>query len=302
MPVEIDLGVSSPVLYADLLRHFTLSGSCRRLNDRAFQAGGLRFTRLGEDDALDSLEPEPDPDSFVYLDDRYERVKAGAQMGWRTVWLNREGEILSDELPVQDGECHSFSDLPKLTSLQHKPTLRQCRAWWDEWELPENIRRHSQTVAWGAYALAVMMLRRGSDLDPILVHRGGLLHDIDKIATLKGQAVHGGPGADFLLKKGYPKMADIVRGHIMGRILAPDADARPWEGKLVFFVDKLVEGEEIVPFNQRLAALKKRYPAFRTTMEKAEAGVWALSDQICSILSIPNHEKLISTLIKLKDN
>ena len=68
-----------------------------------------------------------------------------------------------------------------------------------------------------------------------------------------------------------------------------------WEDRLVFFCDKLVEQDRIVPFDVRLRALQARYPGFREVMAQAEPYVWALSDQICSILSIPSHENLIST-------
>jgi len=134
------------------------------------------------------------------------------------------------------------------------------------------------------------------EIDPILTHRGGLLHDLDKIETLRLSGAHGKKAAAFIEKKGYPEAAVIVREHIMSTILNPNADNRSWEVKLVFFCDKLAEGDQLVPFNQRLTALYERYPGYRNIMQQAEGPIWQMSDQICSILSIPNHESLIAML------
>lgn len=295
MQADMTFLLSSKGLYQELVRHFSQHGA---QGDRTFQVGGVRFTLQEEGGGKNGLDADNTP---VYLDDRYAVVQDYAEKGWRTIWLNREEEILSDPMPVHDGEIRAFGDLSAAASLLQKPSLKQCLAWWDAWEVPDNIRRHATRVAWGAYVLSAMMRNRGIDLDPILAHRGGLLHDIDKIATLGENGRHGGMGADFLLERGYPEVAAIVRGHIMHRILEPDVEDRPWEDKLVFFVDKLVEGDEIVTFNRRLEALKNRYPAYRPTMERAESGIWELNDQICSILFIPDHQELVSELHELQE-
>lgn len=48
-----------------------------------------------------------------------------------------------------------------------------------------------------------------------------------------------------------------------------------------------------MPFDVRISALKSRYPGFRAVMNQAEPTVWALNDQICSILSMSDDELLI---------
>ena len=232
----------------------------------------------------------------AYLGAEYKDIQAFTKVGWRTIWFNKAGKLLPDRIPVHDGEVRTLDALEGIPDLMAKPTLSQCLSWWDEWSLPENIRQHALTVARCAYILAVMMADRGINLDPILAHRGGMLHDLDKIETLHGAEPHGEPGAVFVEGKGYRELADIVRGHILHTILDPQSNHRSWENKLVFFCDKLVEGDQIVPFNERLNALKKRYPLYRETMEKAESAVWDLSDQICTILSIPDHDALVSIL------
>jgi len=231
-----------------------------------------------------------------FMCEDYAQCKHYSQAGVKTIWLNKSGEILPDVSPVHDVELRSASELVNLPKLHNRPSLAQCIDWWDEWDLPENIRQHVQTVSRAAYVLSVLMCNLGYDVDPILTHRGGLLHDLDKIKTLRISGAHGEMGADFLMGKGYPKVAVIVREHNLSSILRPEFDSRPWEIKLVFFCDKLVEGDRIVPFGERVAALNGRYPAYRSLIEKTEGPVWQFSEQLCSILSLTNHQALIDLL------
>ena len=76
------------------------------------------------------------------------------------------------------------------------------------------MRRHSFTVSGAAYKLAVMMRNRGIIVNPILAHRGGLLHDLDKIRTLHLKGAHGKMAAAFFEEKGYLTIAEIVREHV----------------------------------------------------------------------------------------
>ena len=234
----------------------------------------------------------------AFLDDHYRALKDYKGSGIKSIWYNPGNEVVDDPMPLQDVDISDFEVLKDARRLLHKPSLEQSLAWLEEWEVPENIRRHSKVVARSAYVLAVRMREKGIAIDPILAHRAGLLHDIDKIETLDQSYRHGSMGADFLVEHGYPEIGKIVRDHIMSTIVHPDAQSRTWENKLVFFCDKLVEGDELVPFNQRLEALKGRYPYFVEKMAQAEPYIWDLSDQICDVLGIGSHEGLIEMLKK----
>jgi hypothetical protein len=78
--------------------------------------------------------------------------------------------------------------------------------------------------------------------------------------------------------------------------MRPEAQDWGWEVKLVFFCDKLVEGNELVTFDQRLDALKIRYPYYVEKMERAESAIWDMSAEICEILDIPSHAELVELL------
>lgn len=301
MPPEVKLVVTTEELF-DAIQGYYPEGELFVSSDEK----SLIIDRLTIHFQDSSAEPGdlelPGPGAKIaYLDQDYARLHEWSQQGWRTAWLNRKGSLAPDTLPVQDVDLLSLEALSRIPFQLGKPTLSQCLAWWDAWDVPENIRRHVTAVAWCAYAMAVLMRNKGVDLDPVLAHRGGLLHDIDKIPTLNQQGAHGEMGADFLEEHGYHHTAAIVRGHIMHKILDPHADDRSWETKLVFFADKLLEGDRIVPFDVRLKALKERYPGYSEAMSRAESSVWKLSEKICSILSMPSHEILISTLIQLQN-
>ncbi len=297
MPADLQLWLTSRPLFRQAVHRLSRTAPPEHLPDRVDLAGGLSLHWAAR------LDAPPDPGLAAFFDVNYAAVNEAALGGWRTVWFNPQGALAPEALPAQDLDLIDLARLPEIGSaLRSKPSRAQCLDWWAAWEVPGNIRAHSKTVARSAYALAVLIRRQGIPLDPILTHRGGLLHDIDKIETLQQAGAHGQVGADFLEAQGYPALAEIVREHIMSTILDPHADDRPWEVKLVYFCDKLVEGDRLVPFEARLAALFERYPHYRETMARAAGPVWALSDQICSILSIPSHENLISTLVELQYN
>jgi putative hydrolase of the HAD superfamily len=247
-------------------------------------------------EAIDLLENGiPDTDS-AYVDQSYENLQDFSRRHLKTIWFNPTGALAADDFPLHDAEIRDISELININSSLHKPSLAQCLAWLDEWEVPGNVRAHSAVVARSAYVLAVMMRNRGVSVDPVLTHRGGMLHDIDKIATLKMDGAHGRMGAEFLDAQGYPRLAEILREHIMTHVMRPEARDWGWEVRLVFFCDKLVEEDRIVPFDQRLDALKIRYPYYVEKMERAESAIWDLSDEICEILDIPSHAGLIEML------
>lgn len=238
--------------------------------------------------------------TFAYLDQDYQQLSAWRDRAAKTIWFNPEEKLAPKVEPLHDAELRDTSSLGNLSQQLCHPTVAQCEAWWDAWELPENIRRHVRQVAWGAYTLAVLLRRGGIRVDPILTHRGGLMHDLDKIKTLSKGHQHGRVGADFLEGEGFPDLAAIVRGHNLDTILRPGAADRPWEVNLVFFCDKLVEGDRFVTLDERFTALDQRYPQFMKLMAPSKARVMAMSDRICEHLSIPGHELLVQMLIDLR--
>lgn len=290
--------LKSSNLYKDLYQAFFITEDGNM--PPSFVYNGQFQVRLIHQCLEENNANDQDHSQNAYLDDRYDALKSCPNSCDRTIWYNPGGEMVNHELPFQDVDILKFESLKDISRLLDKPTLAQCLAWWEEWEMPDNIRRHSTVVARSAYVLAVKMREKGITLDPILAHRAGLIHDIDKIDTLHEGGAHGVMGADFLQAQGYPEMAKIVRDHIMSTIINPEAKSRSWENKLVFFCDKLVEGDELVPFDQRLEALRARYPYYVEKMAEAEPYIWEMSDEICEILGIESHAGLIEMLKEMQ--
>jgi putative hydrolase of the HAD superfamily len=239
------------------------------------------------------------PADRVYLDRAYPHLQDRTSKAWRTAWLNPDGRLVAH--PAHDLDLISLAGLTAQLEGRHAPGLQICESWREAWSLPQNIRQHADRVAWLAYALAVALRQKGKIVDPILAHRGGLLHDLDKIDTLDEGHLHGMRGAAFVEDQGFPVLAGIIRNHVLRMDLSSKINDWSWEEKLVFFCDKLIEGDRLVPFPVRLSALKKRYPASQKVLTASEPVVFRLSDELCSILSISGHEKLISWLDNLQN-
>ena len=305
-PVHFHIWTSAN-LFESLMRTFKAQNKDYQVLEGVLWVDQFQFYRSESPEAvpgksLSAYDPLPQADQAarVYLDDQYAQLKPLADCGWRTLWYNPGNVIAPDPVPAHDGELNTLDALDQVPALLAKPTLSQCYAWLDAWAVPENIRRHAELVAWMAYVLGVLLRGQGVHLDPILAHRGGLLHDLDKLHTLNPSLSHGEVGAAFLTEQGHPDLAQIVAGHVMRTGLQAQAEQSSWETRLVFFSDKLAEEDRIVPFDIRLRALKERYPGFRGVMDRAVPYVWGLSAEICSILSIPSHESLINRLVELQ--
>ncbi|MFU8826814.1 MAG: HD domain-containing protein, partial [Brevefilum sp.] len=274
--------------------------------DEVLHLGKLRLMAfdadhpIGEQGSDKVNELDVELTTLACMADRYETLRTCANHGFRTVWYNPQIDFAPDAVPIHDGELSHFGALEQIPALLKKPSLSTCFAWLDAWHVADNIRRHASLVAWMAYVLGVMLQRKGIHLDPILAHRGGLLHDLDKLLTLDPSKKHGALGAAFMRDQGHADLAEIISGHVMRSGLV--TERLSWESKLVFFCDKLAEQDRIVPFDVRLAALKKRYPDFEEVMRMAEPTIWELNDQICSILAIPDHKRLIKLLLDLQKN
>ncbi len=164
------------------------------------------------------------------------------------------------------------------------PTIEECEMLWDEFMVPENIRRHCRIVSRIAVFLAKRLKKKGLDIDIELVERASLLHDLLKIATIEsfqqderfkrsGEETKQGyrklqerflgktheEGAKEVLGSSYPQLAEIIKKHGFEAILTIDNEPWSWEEKIVTYADKRVRHDEIVSLKQRFEDLRIRY-------------------------------------------
>lgn len=226
---------------------------------------------------------------LVMIGDSYAMDVLGAKTaGWRAIWYNPEGHPAPGLIPFQDAEIQDMRDLPATLEHLALPDYATCLAWLVERGTPYNILSHIHLVAATAYLLAVWLRNTGEAVNPLLTQRGALMHDLAKIDSLKpGQTVdHAALARDILLERNQPELAEIANRHMPYR--DRDYPRRPltWEQKLVHYSDKLAEGSQLVPIEERLLALKGRYPQAAQELEESWPILASLQDEICKRLGL----------------
>lgn len=183
-------------------------------------------------------------------------------------------------------------DLPQMERQLALPGYPTCLAWLAERGTPYNILAHIQLVAAISYQLAVWFIQAGEAVDPLLTHRGAMLHDLAKIDSIRDgkeggrHRDHGEWAFHLLLERQQPELAEIANRHMV--FTDPNYPRRPvtWEQKLVNYADKLAEGAQLVPIEERLRALQSRYPNAAKDLEESQPVLMALQNEVCARLSL----------------
>jgi CTP:molybdopterin cytidylyltransferase MocA len=159
-------------------------------------------------------------------------------------------------------------------ALREHPNPEECRALWELWAVPQNVRAHCRAVADVARRLAERVNAAGGNAERIdvdLAWSAAMVHDI-----AKGRSCHAREGARILLDEGFESTAAIVADH-------PDlelaADAPLTAREVVFLADKLVQGDRRVRLAQRYEAKLARHG------HVAEARA-AIMDRLARALSV----------------
>lgn len=142
------------------------------------------------------------------------------------------------------------------------PTRKQCLSMLKEHHVPPNILKHSLAVAKLAVFLSERLKEKGLPVDVALVDSACLLHDIFRICELEKSEAHE-DAAYNLLKGKYPVLALTVKKHRYSALLDEKERPTTWEEKLVYYADKRVMHDRIVPLKQRLEEAHKRYATWR---------------------------------------
>jgi len=163
------------------------------------------------------------------------------------------------------------------------PTRKECLALLAEYHVPPHIVNHSKAVAKLAVFLAQRLNEKGVAIDVTLLEAACLLHDLLRVhdfkesdfnrfertlpegekpkwrrLRVKYKASSHEDAAYDILKEQYPVLALTIKRHKYMALL--DEKDRPdiWEEKLLYYADKRVMHERIVPLKERLAEGHKR--------------------------------------------
>lgn len=231
------------------------------------------------------------PEQAIMIGDSYPGdILSASQAGLKTVWLNPGGAPCPQTHPQHEAEIRSIAELLLVLEQVELPSLSECFQFLHQESAPPNLVEHCLGVGACAYWTAVWLEETGVEVDPLLAHRGGILHDLDKITNREQGQPHGQWSGILLRQKGYPKLAKIAERHVITKIMDPKGRPATWEEKLVFYTDKLVENSKFVGLEIRMAALEKRYPQFASLMKASGPLLQAMEDEILAILGLSQEE------------
>lgn len=217
-------------------------------------------------------------------DDHDQDIMSAHRAGLKTIWLNSKGVEPKSGIPHHDAEIRNLGEAIRVIETKFPPTIEICDSWLDEYHIPDNIRKHMQAVADHAYKLAVKLQHANVIVDPIMVHRAGWLHDIGKLQERTRNEDHGAIGADILREKGEAALAEIIEKHVVDSILNEPFHEWNWNTRIVFYVDKLFDGETRMEVPERLAMLSLRYPKSRNEITNAIPLILELENEIKLLL------------------
>jgi uncharacterized protein len=163
------------------------------------------------------------------------------------------------------------------------PTRKQCLAILAEYHVPPHIVSHSKVVAKLAVFLAQRLNENGAAVNVTLLEGACLLHDLLRVHDFKEsdykhfernlpkeekakwqrlrakyKAMNHEDAAYDLLKKKYPALALTIKRHRYMTLLDEKDRPNSWEEKLLYYADKRVMHDKIMPLEQRLAEGHKR--------------------------------------------
>jgi FMN phosphatase YigB (HAD superfamily) len=226
-------------------------------------------------------------DQLIMIGDSYPIDALGAkQAGWRSIWYNPEATACAGHLPMNDLELRKMADLPALLKRTALPDLTTCLSWLQMNDVSASLLVHVQLVAVCAYQMALWSNQNGVSVDPLLAHRGGLLHDLAKLNADKS-IDHGLAASIWLNDQGQSELAEIASRHMLFEILNESRKPITWEQKLVYLADKMVEKNAIVSIDERIAGLKTRYMIKDSLLNRAYPLISQLRDEVSTKIVIP---------------
>ena len=133
------------------------------------------------------------------------------------------------------------------------PAPADCLRLMDHYRMLENIRAHSLLVARVADCLAGEV-----GIEAPLAVAGALMHDIAKSLCLNTDQDHARMGRDICLAHGFDELAPLVAQHV--RLDEASYPQTPLSAKeIVYYADKRVNHDRIVPLAARLDYILERY-------------------------------------------
>lgn len=166
------------------------------------------------------------------------------------------------------------------------PTRQECINLLDEFNVPEHIKKHSFAVNKIAVFLAEKLKRAGEDVNIELVDAASLLHDIDKIKTIKDKYGHGDVAEEWLSERGHSRVGEVVRKHTLHHLT--ESRNNSWEDKIVQYADQRCNDDKIVSLKERHDYVITQYNSY--FKEEYRKKILDIEKEIFSRISIKPEE------------
>ncbi len=220
-------------------------------------------------------------------------VQGAKAAGLRAVWFNPTAAPCPEPHPAYDGEVKDMADLPRLLEKPWLPDVPECLGWLAEEGASAGLIRHVRLVAAIAFRLAEGLRAAGERVDPLLAHRGGLLHDLAKAkSTGKVGQRHDQIAGNLLRACGHSDLARIAERHAVWALTDERLRPTTWEEKLVCYGDRLAHGDQIADVETRLSGMVGRRPELAADFERFRSAALALQSDITTRLGLTPAEML----------
>ncbi len=192
------------------------------------------------------------------------------------------------------------------------PSPAQIIALYEEFHTPKHVRMHCGMVEYAALLLGKRFIEKGITVNLELLKAAALLHDFVRIVDFRefepekflfkpsaddvhfytelrrkySGRHHAEVGAEILNAKGLREVAELVRKH---RFLQIEEGFASWEEKIIYYADKRVKHDKIVPLMERLSEGRKRNAPETMRSENSRAldeKVFALEREIFDAASL----------------
>jgi molybdenum cofactor cytidylyltransferase len=185
-----------------------------------------------------------------------EILQGAAQGGLRGILTLHEHDAFNIEVDDETVllDMDTPSDYQYLLNYQQQksiPTLEQALQILNKAAVNERIKEHCCAVAYTALDLTEKLNNAGAGLDENLVMAGALLHDI-----ARHEPNHALVGARLVEAWGYPRVASVVAVHMDIEVCE---DEPITEAEVVYYVDKMVKGKDLIPVTDRFLASLYKY-------------------------------------------
>ncbi len=137
------------------------------------------------------------------------------------------------------------------------PSMDTCFELMDHYQMLENIKAHSVLVTRVAHLIATGLLDAGVAISVKKTMAAALLHDIGKTSCLNSDKDHAEIGKKICIQNSLDEIADIVGQHV--RLKNYNLDESCSETEIVYYADKRVNHDKIVPLKERLSYILARY-------------------------------------------